>query len=298
MAEVEDLIRNFRSGEGGTRLRVMLLCVLAATTFWFLNALNKEHTSTINYPLEFLYDRENYVAVEELPEDVQINVNSVGWNLLKNSLGIKVEPLQIAVENPVDIRGIAGNSLPGLISEQLSDFQLNYVLTDTLRIHLDQRIRKTIHLQVDTARIALAPNVGIRSSVQITPDSVVLEGAANELEALGDTLKIILGEDPVESDFNEIVGIDLPRAVNAVNNNSVRIQFDIVEFENRSVQVPVNLINSPFDSARLEPEQIEIRYRIAADEESVNPAAFRVVADYNEMNRSDSLVRPVLAVFP
>ena len=276
----------------------MLLCVLAATTFWFLNALNKEHTSTINYPLEFLYDRDNYVEMEALPEDVQINVNAVGWNLLKNSLGIKVSPLQIAIENPVDTRRIAGNSLPGLISEQLSDFQLNYILTDTLRIHIDQRIQKTIYLKVDTASIMMAPNVGIRSNVQITPDSVLLEGAATSLESLGDTLRIMLGEEPVDSDFNEIVDIELPTAVSAVNTSTVRIQFDVVEFEQRSVRVPVSLINPPEDSVTIEPRAIMLRYRIATDEESVNPAALRVVADYNEVDPADSLVYPRLVVFP
>jgi hypothetical protein len=276
----------------------MMLCVLAATTFWFLNALNKEHTSTINYPLEFLYDRDNYVVMEPLPEDVQINVNAVGWNLLKNSLGIKVSPLQIAIENPVDTRRIAGNSLPGLISEQLSDFQLNYVLTDTLRIHLDQRIKKTIYLKVDTSSITMAPNVGIRSNVQITPDSVLLEGAATSLESMGDTLRIILGEEPIDSDFNEIVDIELPMSVSAVNTSSVRIQFDVVEFEQRSVRVPVSIINSPEDSMAIEPRAMVLRYRIAADEESVNPAAFRVVADYNDVDPEDSLVFPQLVVFP
>ena len=276
----------------------MLLCVFAATTFWFLNALNKEHTSTIRYPLEFLYDSETYIEVESLPEYVQINVNGVGWNLLKNSLGIKVSPLQIPVEDPVDTRRIAGNALPGLISEQLSDFQLNYVLTDTLRIHLDQRINKTIYLKVDTSQIALAPNVGIRSGVRITPDSVRLEGASSSLSTLGDTLTIVLEEETIDSDFNEIVGIDLPPAVSALNTNSVRIEFEIVEFEERSVRIPINLINAPTDSLQISPNETTVRYRIAADEENVNPAAFRVIADYEAMDPQDSLIIISLTAFP
>ena len=136
MAEFGDILPYFRSRKPYS-LRVILLCTAAATTFWFLNALNKEHTTTLNYPLEFLYDSDTYMAIDDLPPSVMINVNSNGWNLLKNSLGIKISPLQIALTNPQDQKKIAASSLPSLISEQLNDFELNYILTDTLRLNLD-----------------------------------------------------------------------------------------------------------------------------------------------------------------
>ena len=297
MAEIGDIIRNFKDRDGTSRLRIILLCFLAATTFWFLNALNKEHTTTVNYPLDFLYDREAYISLEPLPENVQINVNGVGWNLLKNSLGIKVAPLQIPVENPLDTRKIAANTLRGLISEQLNDFKLNYVLTDTLRIHLDRRERKTVYLSVDTSGISLAPNTGIRSGVSITPDSVVLEGASNALSLLGDTLEIILDDEEITADFDAIVGIDLPPAVSAVNTGAVRIQFEVVEIETRTVRIPVSLLNFPDSIYAATPDYIEVQYRIGSDEENVNPAAFRVIADFEKMNE-DSLILPELIAFP
>ncbi|MCA6078663.1 hypothetical protein [Fulvivirga sedimenti] len=299
MAEFGDIIRDFRDGSTN-RVRVILLCFLAATTFWFLNALNKEHTATIRYPLEFLYDQSTYVSVEELPEDVLINVNSIGWNLLKNSLGIKVSPLQIPIDNPVDTRKIAANTLPALISEQLNDFQLNYVLTDTLHLHIDRKLRNTVYLKVDTSRIVLAENTRIRSKVNITPDSVVLEGAASMIQALNDTIVINLDSDQINSDFDEIVGIDLPPGVAALNTNAVRISFQITEYVERSIRVPIQRQNFPDDSSWIaEPSEVLVRYRVdAEDDVDVNPSAFRIVADFNRMNQSDSLISPRIAAFP
>ena len=39
-----------------SKWRVVALCILGATTFWFFNALNKQYATRINYPIEFLYD--------------------------------------------------------------------------------------------------------------------------------------------------------------------------------------------------------------------------------------------------
>ncbi len=299
MAEIGDIIRDFKDGRTN-RIRVILLCFLAATTFWFLNALNKDHTATIRYPVEFLYDHTTYVPVEDLPENVLINVNSIGWNLLKNNLGIKVTPLQIPVENPSDTRKIAANTLPGLISDQLNDFQLNYVLTDTLHLHIDRKLRNTVYIKLDTSKIALAPNTEIRPDIKIIPDSVVLEGPSSVIKALDGTIFINLDNDQVASDFDEIVGIELPPGVTALNTSSVRISFEIKEYVERSLRVPIKRQNFPDDSTWIaEPTEVLVRYRVdAQDDDELNPSAFLIVADFEKMDTSDSLVSPRIVAYP
>src|SRR6187431_968935 len=99
--------------------KAVVLCVFAATIFWFFNALNKNYTTNITFPLAFDYNSENYVAIRPLPEAVRINVTGMGWDLFRRSLGLKIPPLVIPLERPSQINRIVGSTLPALFANQL-----------------------------------------------------------------------------------------------------------------------------------------------------------------------------------
>src|SRR5690348_17618570 len=80
--------------------KAVVLCVFAATVFWFFNALNKNYTANITFPLGFKYREDGYIPVRPLPDTIKVNFTSNGWNLFRRSIGIKVEPLFIPLERP------------------------------------------------------------------------------------------------------------------------------------------------------------------------------------------------------
>lgn len=97
--------------------RVILLCLLAGTTFWLLNALNKNYNTKINYPIRFLLDNaDSVVIVKELPEKVEIDVSGGGWNLLRKTYWFNINPITIPLNNPTQINYILGSSLEPIIS--------------------------------------------------------------------------------------------------------------------------------------------------------------------------------------
>ena len=86
--------------------KAVVLCIFTATVFWFFNALNKDYTTTISFPLAFDYDRDRFIPVEPLPRDVRINVTGIGWNLFRRSTRVKVPPLVIPLDRPADVKKI------------------------------------------------------------------------------------------------------------------------------------------------------------------------------------------------
>jgi hypothetical protein len=108
------------------------MCLMAATTFWFLNALNKDYSTRLSYPIEFDYDDSTYISISTLPKKVRLNVSGYGWNLLKKSLQVNANPLNYRVANPLQARYITGSNLLQPITEQLRDIRVNYVVEDTI----------------------------------------------------------------------------------------------------------------------------------------------------------------------
>src|SRR5688572_3026280 len=96
--------------------RAVVLCIFAATVFWFFNALNKTYTTNINFPVRFDFDQSNYVPVSSLPNDVRINVTGNGWDLFKRSTGVKAVPLEIPLGRPAEVKKIVGSTLPVIFS--------------------------------------------------------------------------------------------------------------------------------------------------------------------------------------
>ena len=173
--------------------RVVLLCLLAGTTFWVLNALNKSYTTKINYPITFLVDNlDSLVVVEELPEKIEIDVSGGGWNLLRKTYWFNINPINIPLNNPTQVKYILGSSLVPLIAEQLSEVSLNYVATDTLFIDIEKRIKKKVGVVVDSMQIDVNPPYRIISNISIDPDSISFEGPTSLVEALSDSILLSL----------------------------------------------------------------------------------------------------------
>ena len=115
--------------------KAVVLCIFTATVFWFFNALNKTYTTNISFPLSFDYDDDNFLPVGNLPANVRLNVTGNGWELFKRSTGVKLDPLQIPLERPGDVKKIVGSGLKFSFTNQLN----GSTSARTLRGLYDQR---------------------------------------------------------------------------------------------------------------------------------------------------------------
>lgn len=285
----------------GGNLKVVILSLVAATTFWFFNALNKNYDARINYPLEFEFDRDSVVIVDELPDEVLIDVSSGGWNLLRKTFWFSALPVIITLDNPADVKFLTRSSLIPIISDQITDLELNFLLTDTLFINVEHKAQKKIRLEVDSLRIPLAENHRLVSAIQIFPDTITVEGPTSMINALPGVLRIDIPRRNINSNFDRNVDIELPdtRLMSALPDE-VRVQFTVEEFTNVTLPVKLDRYNFPEDSsAYLTDSIIYINYWVRADElNTVKPQDFVISADYTMMIKKDSTLLPILLESP
>lgn len=200
-----------------------MLCLMAATVFWFFNALNKNYSTNINFPLAFEYNQESYVPVTTLPSTVRLNVSGLGWDLLRKSSGLKVPPLTIPLEHPTEIRKIVGSTLPALLSTQLEGFQINFVLTDTLHVDIDERVKRKFGVTIDSIQRYLHSDFGLFNNFKVNPDTVWIEGPKRIVNELPEVLKLALPKRNINRDFKEEIEIIFK------NNESVRRDPPVIE---------------------------------------------------------------------
>lgn len=281
--------------------KVVLLSFLGATTFWFFNALNKDYSALISYPIEFDFQTDSVAILDPLPDKVKVDVSSGGWNLFRRTLWFSVTPIRISLDNPTDIKFLTRSTLLPIVTEHLNDLEVNYLLTDTLFINVERKEVKKVNIKVDSANISLDNNYRIISPIEISPDTVSIYAPVSVLKTLGEEYYVMLSENRIDEDTKDRVEIPLPYPdlMKAVPSQ-VEVTFKVERFDQERMKVPVEKINFPSSPAlQLKDTMITVNYVIRRDfKEEFKEDDFGITVDYKMINEEDSTVIPILIYYP
>lgn len=280
--------------------KAVLLSIVAATTFWVFNSLNQSYTTSINYPITFEFPHEDYVIIEELPDKVQINVSGGGWSIFRKTFVFSLPAVPISLKQPADVKKIAGSGLRPIISEQLDELRVNYVITDTLHINIERKKSKKVVVVVDSATIALEPNFRITSKVNTFPDSVTVVGPESIINQLPDGLPMAIEENEIDENFDEFVEFKI-RGYNQpllqIDPAEINVQFSVEEFVTFTTKVPLLVINLP-DNALIADSLVDVAILMKKSERN-NLIQDSIIVEANFENiKEDSTILPQVIRYP
>lgn len=280
-----------------------MLCILAATTFWFFSALNKtDYTTRLEYPIVFSYSTDSTYLLSQLPENISVQVSGGGWNLLRKTLLVNTQPVQITLNEPTKVKAIPGQALIEEVEAVLGDVRLNYVVTDTLRINIDSVLEKKVRVVVDSNSIGLEENHWITSPIALRPDFVVLHGPASVVSQASDTLAISLADREINERYEATVPLRYINTMVQVVPPEAQVAFDVLPFVAFKKRVPLTPINFPRDSsAYLGLDQVTVNFWVReslANEILLDSTFFTVTVDLSEVNARDSTLVPVVQGYP
>lgn len=296
-----DSLKRYAFWKKDENWKIIALCFLGATIFWFFNALNKEYVTVIRYPIEFRYDNTNNIVVEELPDEVRVDARGGGWDLLKKTFWFNVDPIVVPLENPVSQKYITSQMLKPIMVEQVSGISINEVLVDTLRIDIENKISQTVGVTVDSASIRLAPNYRIISPVRLSSDTIRLTGPESHITALGKIITLNLKKELINEDFEEEINLGSyfpPKVV--AEPSQIRVTFEVSEFVMVDKELTVEPVNFPEQSNISLSDSIVVANMTVsrADLEKLGLGNFRIVADYNTLIPADSAVLARIVEYP
>lgn len=274
------------------KVKVVVFCVLISTTFWFFSALNKsDYTTQVDYPIEFIYDDEVYVATKPLPRRLRIDVTGGGWDLMTRSFGFGMTPLRIRLENPSQANFQLTSPLRGQLSPLLEGLGLNFILADTLYYDIEPIVTRRLPIAFDSISVILEDNHRITSPIRIEPDSITLTGPESYVNIFPRTFIIYPEDDEVGEDVDEMVPVpDLGSPLVAADFTEVRTQFLVEEFMMYDENVFVSFMNVPDSLWRLEQDLVNVTY--LKSERYTNIAfdtlSLALEVDFEKMNLADS----------
>lgn len=225
--------------------KAVVLCLTAATVFWFFNALNKTYTTHLSFPVEFQYDVDNFVPVSDLPTEVKMNVTGIGWALLRRSAGVKVPKLLLPIEKPMETKKVVGNTLPSLFGNQLSDLQINFVSTDTLHLDIEPLDGRWLSLTASDLSKNIKPGFGLASTISLTPDSIFIQGPRRMVQSLPEPYSVSLPRTGIYESMETQVSVSFEYDRFIVEPSSVSMSFRVEKMVELRDSVKLELLHMP-----------------------------------------------------
>ena len=283
------------------RWKVVVLSFVGAATFWFFSALGKEYSYRFRHPIEFTYNRDSLIAIKPLPEFVDIDVTGGGWDLFRGTYWFGRDPIIFDLENPAAIRYLTRPTILPILTDQLSQFRVNFLFTDTLFIDIDRKDYREVTLSVDSANVSLDPDYRITSQISLEPERVIISGPESFLDTLSEVYIVPVEADEIDRAFDRFIKLGLPERYDISSDPpTVNLKFDVERFEQFMMPTSVELLGFPSDSSVfVEDPEVDIYFLVRESLKSEYfEEDFKVIVDYSMIDRLDSTAPAIIMFHP
>ena len=284
------------------KVNVFFLFLFSAFIILLFTKLSKEYTNTLAFEIEKLnVPQENIILNDSIKLNITLKTHGFKWlNYYLSKPKIKVDFAKDVYKKD---NVFVWNKSKAYLNNTQFDKQvviLN-ISPDTLIFRYGINSVKKIPVKFK-ADINYSPGYNISSKLVSEPDSIVIVGPnilVSEINFL-ETESITL--DNVRSNLSEIVKLKLPKNSSDLtfSNNEVILKAKVEKFTEGTLKIPITVINQPQEmTLKYFPKTVSVSYYVSLSEYSnITNKDFKVVCDYNKINRNQSFLIPEFEKIP
>lgn len=275
-----------------------LICVVIATILWFLNALNKDYSAVISYPVKYVNLPQGKHLISDLPSTLSLEVRAKGFALLGHRISTSFLPITFNVntysnhlleKDEVFEYTLNTNEIKDKIGNQLNtEIKLLDITPATIEFKFAQSVEK---------KVAVRPVVNytlkrqyILNQITATPDSVLVSGPATII----DTLRYISTKSLRLKDLGKSVTKEVeltpPRGC-TVDDATVKLDLQVEQFTETKKTIRLQARHVPGSFyLRLFPDNVNITYDVGlSNYEKITNQDFEFYVDYDQTQSSSYL---------
>ena len=277
------------------RKKILLFSIflLISVFIWLLNALSKDYTSEIEYPLIYNDFPEERVIVGEPPGHLDLRINAAGYALLRYKLFRKPVPISFKVSALTLNRPGQDSSRAYILTRYLKDqvarqlpseLQLLEIKPDTLHFQFARKISHKLRIVPDFV-FEVDQQFTTKEGIILDPDSVLVTGPDVVLDTLHlvRTVRSDLGL--LTKNYSDKVRLmklkGLEYSVSRVN-----CFIELEKFTEVQLSIPVEVLNLP-DTLSLQtfPSRIKLTCNVGLSKyDRIEGNLFRAVVDYSSID--------------
>ncbi|HSO85514.1 MAG TPA: CdaR family protein [Draconibacterium sp.] len=272
------------------RIVVFLICLAIATALWFLNALGKDYTTTVSYPVKFTNPPENQFLANNTPVKLDLKIDGQGFTLLRYKLlsfspiVLDIEQVTKNLESNSGTYKVLSKNLIREVSDQLSsEVRITEISPELLEIVLDSLITKTVPVELDI-NVDFVPQVNLKSQIATMPDKVKITGPAISLEKISAVKTKVNILNKLDASIQQEIDLIHPERT-TISPEKVTLIIEVEKYTEKELKIPIEILNKP-DKVRIKlfPSEVKVLFTVGLSRfEKIKPSDFEASVDYNSI---------------
>lgn len=281
---------------------VFSVCLLIATTLWFLNALSKNYTTILSYPVKYINPPTNQFLANKPPEKLDLKVEAFGFTLLRHKLSLSYSPIVLNMSDITrnsdansDDYTIYTSTLIRRISDQVSsEIRVTDVQPDFLVLMFDSLKTKSVPIEYNIT-IDYKPEFNLKSPITSVPDTVTITGPSTFLDTIQSIITQSISFTKTDANINKEVKLIEPNGI-TVSPNKVELKIEVEKFTEKELSIPIKILNQPENvNLKLFPSEIKVLFTVGlSNYEKINVSDFSASVDYNSIESGSEYLNVVI----
>lgn len=280
---------------------VFLVCVFIAFILWFLNALSKDYTTQIVYPVKYSDLPKNKFLSNIPPQKLTLRVNGHGFTLVRYKLRLAFSSVNLNLSEIIDEHNLGSPSTMSISKAILQSYAMEQVPNELSILDVRPAQITLIFDSLASKKVVVAPRSEFQfrprfdfsSEIEMIPPEILITGPRAAL-ALTDTIFTQPKHfKNINASFERELVLDLPPRITATEKRAV-IKVSVDEYTENGFSVPIRVVDVPENiRIRLFPREAEIRFIVGLQHfADIKPESFDLFITYEEIANG----RPTLKI--
>jgi len=282
---------------------IFLIFLVVSVFFWALQTLQNVTEFDLSVPLTYNEIPGNFAITNKLPKKIKVTLRDKGTLMYYYYKHLKDLSLQI---DPMEwYRGEGINRIPsGTLESRIryklrSSTQLLTINPDTISIFFVRKSSKKVHVALKQ-NVSLTPQFMKLNEPVVSPSIITIYAPPALLNSIDSVETEMLEVENLKNTTTFSVKIKPVIGVR-LSMETVNVRFEVEEFTERSIMLPVTGTNFPTDEVLLSfPSEVKLSFFVGLSSYSkISLTDFQVSVDYNRFKSSkDKMQKPVIAKYP
>ena len=284
------------------RLSVFFTCLIVAFVAWVLTVLSNPAPFKVKLALNYVGTPSQRAFRSLQADTIEATVQGTGWNLLFYKMNMQDNKANVSLKS-LDNRDyiLLSNQLKVINQNRLPDQQILSFSPDTLYFDFSSRVVKHVPIKL-LYNITCKRQSIISGNIVLKPTYVTITGPAETIANIKFWKTDSLSLTNVENPIDQVVHLQVPSESNiSIVPKNVRVYVPVSEFTEKSLEVPVKLINNKnYYNVKIFPQKIKITFTVALNKYAdMDEHSFEAVADLSAWQIYGAKQLPVkVTVFP
>ncbi len=289
------------------KMLVFSIFLMISIIIWTLNALSKNYTTEIKYPITYSRFPERKILISDIPDHLRLKVNAHGYELLSYKISTRPVPINFPVTS-FAMNRLSGDTTRSFlltryareqVARQLpADWDLLEIYPDTLFFQFARQTEKMVPVR-PVINFELARDFTLMDRVVVSPESILVSGPDIYLDTLNAlyTQTVSLGV-LAKSYEGELDVAQYKRYAFEPKKVSCSIQLE--KLTEVQVEVPIQITGLP-DSLRMEtfPHSIKVTGKVGLSKyDRIIPEAFWFEVNYSDVQENKSRLQVYMKTRP